>query len=139
MKANKEKITREFCRGKTLLFFPTSTEEAAFIQRKLFDMGFKWCKEFGTRISFEKDCVSSGMTLDEKGSLWTDSLPKHKEKGLVCTSSQFDKSYISPEDLMLEQFNKLSARIDAISQKVDAIYDEVMPHTLNKPRLPKQS
>ena len=127
MKNNTAVITKEFCKGKTLIFFPQTEEEAAFIQRKIFAMGYRWVEDPGTSVRHISESVNTGMVLDEKGFLWFNPSAKSLATGLLCTSDQFDEKYLSPDrTFMLEQFNKLSA-------KIDAVYEELRPPTLDKP------
>ena len=132
MKTNNEKITKEFCDGKILIFYPKTGDEAEFIQHKLFEMGFAW-KSGLTEIGNIASCVLNGMELDG-GKIYTSPPRGDVDKGFLCTPAQFNGNYLSPEQtFILEQFNKLAARIEDISRKVDAMYDQVMPKSLDKP------
>lgn len=136
MYINDQKITKEFCKGKDLVFFPQTLEEAQFIQRKIFEMGFKWGKgeyDFENRsvtIEFSSARLLEGLHLDKKGNLFAKPSNDGLISGLLCTSAQFDEKYLSPHEQLLAEFNKLSA-------KVDAIYEELRPTKLDKPVLKK--
>ena len=131
MDINTAVITKEFCKGKTLIFFPQTEEEAASIQRKIFAMGYNWGNNCGASIRDTSGSVSGGMVLDEQGLLWTIPRERHFATGLLCASDQLDEKYLSPDRaFMLELFNKLSA-------KIDAVYEELRPPTLDKPILKK--
>ena len=135
MRINTEKITPEFCKGKTLLFYPQTEEEAAFIQRRIFALGFKWS---ANRVEVQETagCVQKGMVLEDT-TLYFNPTSENREKGFLCTSAQFDEVFVSFEQKVLEQFNKLSARIEEITQRVDAIYKELQPAKLDKQVLKK--
>jgi len=139
MKRNTEKITRNFCQGKTLIFYPVTEEEAEFIQRKLFAMGFSWESDaLINGIGHGGSCVKYGMKLEE-GKLATYPQPKDKKAGFLCTSDQFDEKFKTDQELLMEQFNKLSAgqkeiskKLDELIKRVDAVYEEIKPKRLDK-------
>jgi hypothetical protein len=93
MKENTEKITREFCKNKNLIFYPKTEEEAAFIQRKIFDMGYDWINPHEERgVIRTKKCVEMGMTL-WNGDLYYNVRESDKRGGgLLCTSGQFEEA-----------------------------------------------
>jgi hypothetical protein len=132
VKINHEKITKEFCQGKRLLFFPQTSEETVFIQRKLFELGYEWDDNnewtdpsLKTKVYSVGGCISTGMVARD-GKIYTDPNEESYKTGFLCTSTQFDESFVSFEQAILAQFNKLSA-------KVDAMYGQIMPKTLDKP------
>jgi len=92
-----------------------------------------------TEVTYLANCVSKGMVLRD-GKLYHGSDKKSQETGLLCTAAQFDENdlrYLSGDALMREVFSRLSARMDELSEKVDAIYEEVMPKMLDKPVIKK--
>lgn len=133
MNTNNEKITKEFCEGKTLIFQPKTEDEAAFIQRTFFAMGFKWIRDCGTKVGWLSECVLKGMALNQEGLCFSVS-DDGKERGLLCAASQFDEIYMSPETtFLLAQFNKLAARIEEIATDVAEIKKQLQPEKLDKP------
>lgn len=143
MKINDQKITREFCERKLLVFFPRTLEEAQFIQRKIFEMGFQWGKgtydfENGsTTVQVSDHRLLEGLVLDEKGNLFAHPIKKHLQSGLLCDTAQFDEAYLTSQQKMMEQFNKLSARIEEIAKSVARIEKELQPKNLDKPAFKK--
>ena len=134
MRINTEKITPESCKGKTLLFYPQTEEEAAFIQRRIFALGFKWS---ANRVEVQETagCVQKGMVLEDT-TLYFNPTSENREKGFLCTSAQFDENYLPPEQVFIrEQFNKLAARIEEIAKDVAEIKKELQPARLDKPLL----
>lgn len=135
MQENTQKITKEFCQGKVLLFYPRTAEESVFIQRKVFEMGYKWADNT-VEITLVEKSLLTGMALDRAGRLWVSPNTEHRTTGWLCTSNQFNEDYLSPDQtFILEQFNKLAARLDRLETKIDAIYDELRPQMIQKPIL----
>lgn len=92
-------------------------------------MGYEWGEVHTQDIDELENCVAEGMELDN-GELYYGPPAEDIQKGLFCTSGQFDKKYLSDRELMIDLFNKLSARIDAI-------YEELQPKVLDKPAIRK--
>lgn len=145
MKMNKHKLTREFCLQNKLLFNPRTEAESVTIQKKLHAFGFPWVNS-GQAVLTGVDEVFKGIVVKE-GRLFTRSETDNADY-LFCTLEQFDAGYEEPlltreEQLSLLQkfdaltrlFTDLSAKVDAISGKIDAVHDQVMPTTLSKTRL----
>ena len=139
MKPNDQKITREFCKGRTLIFYPRTEEEAGFIQRRLFELGCVWCNDRAV-VQNVKDCVSHGIFLDAGKIYYDGGNTAAGRNALLCTSAQFDQGAapeLTPEEQksLREEFNALAALVKDMAKKVDALYDEVMPKKLDKPTL----
>jgi len=128
MRKNDTMITKEFCRGKTLIFYPKTAEEAEFIQSKIFEMGYHWGYARVAEVGHASTCIAAGMVLKNE-KLYTDPNNESLLNGILCTYDQFEK-YPTERELMLELFNQLAA----LSKKVDAIYTEVMPRVMDKPK-----
>ncbi len=124
---NEEKITKEFCQGKGLIFFPKTVEDAQFIQDSFILMGFKW----GDPDTLS-DCVSNGMVLKE-GLLYSSPNTESRTTGFLCTSDQFSVEYKSDRELIMQLFNQVAD----LGKMVNAIYDELQPKVLDKPVLKK--
>lgn len=133
---NKTMLTAEFCRQNWVVFRPKTTDEALFIQQRLADFGIRWVDggAVGARVL---DCVAGGMTV-QGGNLYHS--PGDDARNILCTLDQFDKGYVPPEQqLMVELFNKLTAKVDALSEKVDRLYAELHPDIADtKPGLGKK-
>ncbi len=140
MRANNEKITHTLCQAHELVFYPKSIDEAVFIQRQFLGMGYRWSRDdnhnpLGFSIFKEQKCVDNGMLLKD-GKMFLLTYQSPGSNSLICTSDQFAADYASPDRaFMLEQFNKLAARIEEIGAKVDTIYKEIHPVKLDKPGL----
>lgn len=132
---NNTALTAEFCRNNRLIFRPQSGEEAVFIQERLAAFGIRWVNgdPVGTRAA---ECAAKGMFIDG-GKLYYN--PTSDAGCVICAAEQFDKNYLSSDKrFMLDQFNKLSAKIDALTEKVDRLYAEIHPEVANtKPGLKK--
>lgn len=134
---NKSPITPELCHSARLVFYPKDAPEAIYIQKKLFDMGCRWNKS-GTEITEVENCIAKGILCDS-GRLYYN--PDQSTPFLVCSSSQFDPDYLTPDQAYVrDRFNELSARIDDLAEKVNRIHDALFPDMdktkprLNKPR-----
>jgi hypothetical protein len=138
MQENTSKITRTLCDPQRLVFYPETGEEAKLIQRKLFAMGYGWSKS-GAVIGNVDECVAKGMVL-KNGKLYTEPSEESRRIGLLCTGAQFDENYLSPDqEFMLQQFNKLSAKIETLEAKIEVLNEELHPKTLDKhPLFPPQ-
>lgn len=135
MQHNKERLTKEFCQSRRLVFFPKTEQEAALIQRKLFSMGFAWANGAVDARCLD-DCVKSGMILTSEGVIYHS--PSSGDNGLVCTSAQFDENYLSPDmALLMGEIKKLSAQITALTEEVAEIKKELQPQKLDKPVVKK--
>ena len=129
---NTSLLTREFCAGKALVFFPQTGEEAVFIQRKLFEMGYKWSGG-GEIVKLVDECVGGGMVL----ALWGGGARlmhgARNERGLLCTVDQFDEPFDrndprnapSEREMMMILFNKLSTRLAALEETQREILQEL--------------
>ncbi|MCE9507490.1 MAG: hypothetical protein K8R48_04130 [Alphaproteobacteria bacterium] len=131
MQYNKERLTREFCRDKRLLFLPKTEAQAEWIQRHLFDMGFRW-PNGKAEVSRLDDCARYGMLLTSEGTLYHSI--SSGDPGLLCTAEQFNENYMSPDMvLLMDRFNQLSAQMKEIAQAVAEIQKELQPQKLDKP------
>jgi len=133
MQTNQERLTKEFCRGKRLVFYPKTEAEAEWIQRHLFGMGFKWAN--GSReVSRLDDCANHGMLLTSQGNLYHGPSSPDTETGLLCTGAQFNENYLSPEmTFFMTQFNQISAQLKELTRAVAEIQKELQPQKLDKP------
>lgn len=130
---NHEKITKEFCQEKRLLFFPETAAEAMFIRRQALEMGYSDEQHFNIVES-----VSKGMVLRD-GKIYTAPGTESLAIGLLCTSEQFAASFdkndfnnLSGDALAREIFNRISTRLDAIEKQLG-------PQTLDKPALSRKA
>lgn len=132
MIGNTEKITREFCQGNRLLFFPRKDDDAICIQQKFFAMGYKWGDGDGS-VGNVALCVEKGMVLSE-GKFYTSPNSESLQRGFLCTVDQFDDTYKTDRELLLELFNRLAA----IEKQQAEILAELRPQQLDKPILGKK-
>lgn len=144
-----EKITKEFCKGKTLLFHPESEAEAEFIQQSLFRMGFCWDSGKIFPLNLKQCCETGFILWSEDNRLYTNFGPHARKTSVLCTSAQFDPPFAKtmvqlstnsdPMALILQEFNKMAERIDRLSaevqdlnQKMDKLTAEIAPKHLLK-------
>ncbi len=119
---NQSTLTPEYCRRHRLIFYPKTMDEAIFIQERLSEFSIRWVS--GEPVgNFARECVDKGMLVDN-GALYYN--PERKPGDVVCDSSQFDKKYIPPDRaFLLEQFNKMAEKIDALSSRVAELESKV--------------
>ncbi len=126
-----EKITAEFFHQKNVCFKPRTKEESAFIQQKLFDMGFRWrggCK----KIQLLEHTVAGGITV-EKGRFGygiglsiSNIVHAH-----AADFEGYDEWECLPraKKMMLSMFNVLSDRLSAEqarTEKLEALADIIL-------------
>lgn len=126
MRINDQKITPELAAQADLVFFPKSLEEAVFIQRKLFDMGFTWGSGTYEFENGSTDLISAdtrlleGLQLDrEKGGLFAHPDKDALNDGLLCTVEQLAKDFVSPHQQLLNAFNDVSRRLAALEEQIN--------------------
>lgn len=130
-----QKLTKEFCDSHDICFHPQSPDEARVIQEKLFKMGYKWRQ--GEQHPLYLEELAKG-SIHVSGGILTCSMSERKTQGMVCTAQQLDESYISPDQkFMLDLFNKISARLDKIEERLDDLQAEMRPKPMDKPTPPK--
>ena len=98
---NKEKITKEFCKDKTLIFFPEDEKEAMHIQKRLFNMGYAWNAgdyEEAFNIFNPAACVDNGIVLS-KGELFDGLTSEDYLDGIICTAEQLADDYVGPAEI----------------------------------------
>lgn len=129
-----QKLTREFCLNKTLIFYPGTVQEAIAVQKGLFNLGFIWADGVED-VQKAHECAETGIVLEDNKIYYHPS-SETKRKGTVCSVQQLDSNYISPDQsFMLDLFNKMSARIDALTAEVAALKQQLEPQKLEKNRL----
>jgi hypothetical protein len=131
MQVNHEKITREFCEGKTLLFYPKNRDEVVAIQERLHEMGFQWPDKYPKDHVFDapafiKPCVESGMIALKNGIIIYNDDRSNQWNGLLCTADQLKDNFVSQEltdavDQALAVANEVSAQNLASARKTTGI------------------
>lgn len=130
MHLNQEKITKEFCQGRTLIFRPKTVEEAEKIQRRLFGMGYRW-RMSGDQVIMQEDCVEKGLTLRDNGHIHLGVSDDDMQKGFLCTLEQFDKADLAANLKLLEDptlrtiFNYFNNEIAGLRAEVEELKKEV--------------
>ncbi len=121
------RLSKQFLKENSVIFFPHTKAEAAFIQRSLFENGIGWTHK-GKALHDPQECVDSGMIV-MNGVLYT--LPKEGTKhfkGIIC-----DVTALSPH------FNAsvaaLEHRIAQLEAQVEELGGTLKPATLVKPSL----
>ena len=134
----KDAITKESATGRKLIFFPQSKEECRQLQERLFELGFIWAD--GCRgIQNVSACVQNGLVLMNDRIFFRS--PGDTQAFTPCSIEQVLPSYMPPDQrMMLDLFNRLSAKVDALAEKVDRIHNELVPDIdETKPGLGKRS
>jgi hypothetical protein len=134
---SQETITKEFCAGKKLLFTASSIDEAEFIKDSLSKLGFRWPTLAAHYINFDDvpqhihRIVENGLILCD-GKIEEVSAKTVKTDALVCSSNQFDppfeKKALASDNKPLtipEMFNQISAKIEALTNEVQALKEEI--------------
>lgn len=134
MQEYKDKISPETSEGRFLFFYPADTDEARILVGKLRDAGFKMREKASTAMSV-KNMVAEGVGVIN-GEYFCN--PNRGWNGAplgnwLCTIDQIDSDYLPPEQrMMVDLFNKLTARIDELAEKIDRIEQQVCPQEMDK-------
>jgi hypothetical protein len=130
-----EKITKEFCKGKILLFYPKTKDEVEFILDRAFEMGFLWVNT--GKVTSPRDielAIEKGLNIKNE-KIYTDQTSDDKAKGIVCTGEQFDYTLdennpaaMSERELLMTLFNKVTI----LSEQVTYLTSEIAPKHLQK-------
>ncbi|MEZ0261107.1 MAG: hypothetical protein ACAH80_08860 [Alphaproteobacteria bacterium] len=119
-------ITRALCHSARLVFSPKTEEEAIFIQERLFAMGCAW-GDGRTNVSEVASCVAKGILVDH-GKIYYN--PNSDPKNILCRTDQLDSNYVPPDKaFLIEQFNKVHARLEAIEKRLKVLEE---PEPLDK-------
>ncbi len=129
-------LSRSDMIGKKLIFFPSSEEEATALQQKLIDMGIPWSHGPKSVTNIENTMQFGLVVMDDK--LYYANGDKNGDKsGYTSTSTRrILGEFISPEKkFLIEQFEKINKRLDALERRVDEIHEAVYPKFDKKPVL----
>lgn len=138
MQENKDKVSPQVSEGKFLFFYPADEEEAQCLVAKLRDAGFKMRNKSSTTMS-PQNMVTHGVGVIN-GEYFCN--PNESWNGAPlgnwrCTIDQIDNDYLpSDQRMMLDLFNKLTARIDTLADKIDRIEQQVCPQKIDKKPTP---
>jgi hypothetical protein len=111
-----EKITKEYCKDKILLFYPKTIEESEFIQRSLFALDFDWISEADKEPMRLEESVEEGIILRMNGTILYSPNSNEKENGITCTSAQFDPPFSgNPAPVTVK--SAVVTKNDAVAQK----------------------
>jgi hypothetical protein len=135
MEIHMEKITEEFCKGKTLLFYPKTKAEVEFILDRAFEMGTYWINS--GKVTTPRDietAIEGGLNI-KGGKIYTNQTSDDKANGIVCTGEQFDyiidennPAAMSDRQLLMTLFNKVTV----LSEQVTYLTAEIAPKHLQK-------
>lgn len=140
MLENKDKISIETAQGKFLFFYPQTTADAEELLNKLRDAGFVPRAKSSTPLTPE-NLVKDGMGV-LSGEFFCN--PNRDWSGAplgnwLCTIDQIDSDYLPPvQRMMLDLFNQMTARLDALTEKVERIERQVCPREIEKPTAPRK-
>jgi len=140
MQENKDKVSIENTKGKFLFFYPKTPLEAEELLNKLQDAGFTVRAKSATPLTAENMIKEGIGVLDGEffcgpNKTW-DGAPLGN---WLCTIDQIDSDYLPPtQRMMLDLFNQMSARIEALAEKIDRIEQQVCPQEIEKPASPRK-
>jgi len=140
MQENTDKVSIETVQGKFLFFYPLTAADAEELLNKLRDAGFTPRAKSSTPLTAE-NMVKDGIGVLE-GEFFCN--PNRDWKGAprgnwMCTIDQIDSDYLPPvQRMMLDLFNQMSARIDALAEKIDRIEQQVCPQAIEKPAVQRK-
>ena len=140
MQENKDKISIDNMHGKFLFFFPKTSADAEELVNKLQDAGFKVRAKSSTPLTPE-NIIESGIGV-LNGEFFCG--PNKTWDGAplgnwVCQTEQIDSEYLPPtQRMMLDLFNQMSARIDALTDKINRIEQHVCPQEVEKPSVQRK-
>ncbi len=140
MQENKDKVSIESAKGKFLFFYPKTVIQAEELLNKLHDAGFAVRPQSSTPMTLE-NMVEKGIGVLD-GEFFCG--PNREWSGSPlgnwqCTVDQIDSNYLPPtQRMMLDLFNQMSARIDALAEKIDRIEQHVCPQEIKKPSTPRK-
>jgi len=137
-----EKVTREMAMQNTLLFLPENEEQATYVQKRLFALGFSWengAMEFlrakdGRTVRSLKECTESGIVLYHQRIYCLgrgDSAKGYK----LCDIRQLATDYVPPQDAsapqlpdrLMQMFSEVTARLSAIEDRLSKIEERLAP------------
>lgn len=139
-----EKVTREMAAQNTLLFLPENDQKSAYVQKRLFDMGFIWANDVKT-VQNLKECTANGIVL--KGQRIYYLGDEDTAKGYkLCSLAQLAADYAAPPaaavapppDRLIEMFAEVTARLSAIENRLAKIEQHLgpeQPGALQKPAI----
>jgi len=139
-----EKVTREMAAQNTLLFLPETEKQAAYVQQRLFAMGFIWANEVSS-VQNLKECTANGIVLQNQRIYYLGS--KDAAEGYkLCSLAQLAADYVPPRvapapppvDKLMQMFSEVTARLSAIEGRLSKIEERLAPEEpsrLQKPTL----
>lgn len=147
-----EKVTREMAAQNTLLFLPENDQQAAYVQKRLFELGFIWANDAKT-VQNHKECTANGIVL--KGQRIYYLGKEDTAKGYkLCSLAQLAADYVAPRgaahpvaappssplpsDRLMEMFAGVTAWLSAIERRLAKIEQPLgpeQPAALQKPAI----
>lgn len=110
------RLTREFLKSNTLIFFPATEGESVYIQQRLLKLGLHW--NGGERkVGYTGTTVQKGLIV-HRGVMWTG----NEEVALDCIVA--DVRDLSPHTARIEE------RLDALEKKIDAVAEHLGPREI---------
>lgn len=137
-----EKVTREMAVQNELLFLPQNSQQSAYIQKRLFEMGFIWANG-SSSLQHDAECVSNGIVVKNQRIYYLgdeDDARGYK----LCTMEQLSPQYQAPSaqkplparDELKEMFRAISTRLAAIERRLSDIEEKLGPNQKSeKPKL----
>jgi len=136
-----EKVTREMAVQNTLLFLPETQKQAAYVQQRLFDLGFIWANDV-KKIQHLEECTANGIVLKNKRIYYLGK-DDDAEGYKLCSYAQLGQSYVAPAaqvppppDRLIEMFSEVAARLSAIEDrlsKIESIWGKTPPSSKSLP------
>lgn len=125
-------LTRAEMHGKQLLFYPKTEEEAVALQQKLLDMGIPW--SHGPRsVTNVEFTLQHGLLVKDDKLYYANA---DKSAYTVVSTKRILTDFIPPEKkFLMEQFDRINKRLDALEKRVDEIHEALYPKSDKKPVL----
>jgi hypothetical protein len=127
MTIGNKRVTRETAHGEKLIFFPKDAAEATQLQKKLLSMGIVWGNG-NADLGSADECSKYGLVLDN-GLMYHRS-PQDKTRYEPCRIGQVGEEGAAapvPQDRVLEMFERVAARLDAVERRLTGIEAELTP------------
>lgn len=141
------RMTLPFLRTETVIFHPTTVEEAGFLQKRLFELGLTW-KDGSTTVQ-DTEVLSHGSLVVRDGMMgWKriryyednatmsriENLPLTEEE--VNTPKPFNVSPVMGGRQMTELFAKMAKRITELEDRVEDLEAEMKGDEVHISKLP---
>jgi hypothetical protein len=140
VRISEPRLSPEDCKRRALVFYPRTAAEARGILRVLKENGISFGEKPPSATVMARLAVVQGILLRD-GALRFGPAPSDLAGAEICTASDLGVNAavaLSPEQAtIMAAFNEMSARMQQMSARIAALEKEVLPESMDKPRLPK--